>query len=69
MHAANPPPSSSHSKVEPAWVEVKVKLTDAVLGLVGATVIVVSGGELSTTTVCLAELRMFPAASVARART
>ena len=48
---------------------VKVKLTDAVLGLVGATVIVVSGGELSTTTVCLAELRMFPAASVARAST
>jgi hypothetical protein len=55
--------------VEPAWVEVKLKLTVGVLGLAGEAVMVVSGGELSTTTVRLAESSVFPAASVARAST
>jgi hypothetical protein len=69
VHAEYPPVSSSHWNVEPAWLEVKLKLTEPVLGLAGAAVIVVSGSVLSTVTVCFVESSVFPAASVARART
>ena len=68
MQATKAPPSSLHSKLEPASVEVKLKLGPVRFdGLAGADVIVVSGAPRSTVHVWLAGVgSVFPAGSVAR---
>jgi class 3 adenylate cyclase len=68
VHGLNPPPSSSHSKVDPGSVAVKEKLAAAEeLGLIGDDVMVVFGAPVSTVQVYVAGVSStFPATSVAR---
>ena len=68
MQAAKAAPSSLHSKLEPASVEVKLKLGPVTFdGLGGPEVIVVSGAPRSIVHVWLAAVRsVFPAGSIAR---
>ena len=68
MQAAKAAPSSLHSKLEPASVEVKLKLAEVeFVGSEGPTVIVVSGAVRSTVHGWLAGVAsVFPAGSVAR---
>jgi hypothetical protein len=62
--AVKPPPSSSHSKVEPPSEELKSKLTSGVLGSGGATSIVVWGAVVSIVQLWVAFGPLLPAASV-----
>ena len=70
MQEVKPPESSSHSNVAPASFELKVKLGAALFeGSGGLVSMVVFGFVLSIVTVRLAESRVLPALSLARART
>jgi hypothetical protein len=68
VQAAKAAPSRLHWNVEPASLEVKLKLGPVTFdGLAGAEVIVVSGAVRSTVHVWLAGVpSVFPAGSVAR---
>jgi hypothetical protein len=68
VQAANPAPSSWHSNVLPASVEVKLKLAEvAFVGLAGVAVMDVSGAAVSIVQVKLAGVAsVLPAGSVAR---
>ena len=68
LQAANAPPSSWHSNVEPPSLELKVKSgLPELLGSFGWAVIVVFGAVVSTVQVKLAGVAsVLPAASVAR---
>ncbi len=68
MQGPKPAPSRLHSKLEPASVDVKLKLAEVeFVAAGGADVIVVSGAVRSTVHVWLAGVAsVFPAGSVAR---
>jgi hypothetical protein len=68
VQVAKAAPSRLHWKLEPASLELKLKLGPVTLdGFVGADVIVVSGAVRSTVHVWLAGVpSVFPAGSVAR---
>ena len=68
MQAAKAPPSRLHWKLDPASVEVKLKLAEVEFVTAGgADVIVVSGAVKSIVHVWLAgTASMFPAESIAR---
>jgi hypothetical protein len=68
VHAVKAAPSRLQANVEPASVDVKLKLGAVeLLGFAGLEVIVVSGGVVSIVHVKLAGVRsVFPAGSVAR---
>ena len=68
MQAAKAAPSRLHWKVDPASVDVKLKLGAVTFdGFAGADVIVVSGGVRSTVQVWFAGVgSVFPIVSVAR---
>ena len=68
MQAPKAAPSSLHSKVDPASVDVKLKLAEVeFVGSAGPAVIVVSGADRSIVHVWLAGVpSVFPAGSVAR---
>ena len=67
MQALNAAPSKLHAKVDPVWVDVKLKLAEVLLTVpVGPAVIVVSG-RAETVQVWLAGVAStLPAVSVAR---
>ena len=70
MQALHVPPSSWHSKLEPASEELKLKLALVEdVEPVGPLVIVVLGGVVSTVKVALALVPVLPAASDCRAWT
>src|SRR5438046_1540804 len=60
VHALQPPPSTRHSKVDPASVEEKPKVAGTLLGSPGTTVKLVSGGVESTVTSRIAAARCPP---------
>jgi hypothetical protein len=69
VHPAKALPSSWHWKVAGSLaVKLKVAAVEFV-GFAGFVPMVVVGGVLSIVTVCFAEFRVFPALSIARART
>ena len=66
VQALQPPPSTRHSKVEPASVDAKPNVAGTLLGSPGTTVKLVSGGVESTVTSRIAAARC-PALSAATA--